>query len=285
MDTIEEEDPLQLNLWEGIVLAIVQGLTEFLPVSSSGHLVIVQSLFKGFEQPGVLFDVVLHFGTLLAVLFFLRREVVAIMKSLVPCAWGETETHEFGSVRATRNLAVSIVIATIVTGVIGITFEDAVHDLFTSVRTVTVALVITGILLFFSDKVKKGGRDEGQITFCDGAVIGLVQGLALIPGISRSGSTIAVGIFRGLKGETAARFSFLISMPAVLGATILELRYAAMVPVTTMIIYGVSMVVACITGFLTLRLLLFVISKRKLRAFAYYCWTLALVTFVVSCIK
>ena len=285
MDTIEEEDLLQLNLWEGIVLAIVQGLTEFLPVSSSGHLVIVQSLFKGFEQPGVLFDVVLHFGTLLAVLFFLRREVVAIMKSLVPRAWGETETHEFGSVRATRNLAVSIVIATIVTGVIGITFEDAVHDLFTSVRTVTVALVITGILLFFSDKVKKDGRDEGQITFCDGAVIGLVQGLALIPGISRSGSTIAVGIFRGLKGETAARFSFLISMPAVLGATILELRYAAMVPVTTMIIYGVSMVVACITGFLTLRLLLFVISKRKLRAFAYYCWTLALVTFVVSCIK
>ena len=267
------------------MLAIVQGLTEFLPVSSSGHLVIVQSLFKGFEQPGVLFDVMLHFGTLLAVLFFLRKEVVAILKSLVPRTWGGSEANEFVSVRAARTLAVSIVIATIVTGAIGIAFEDAIHDLFQSVRTVSVMLVITGLLLFFSDRVKNGERDEGKITYFDGAVIGLVQGLALIPGISRSGSTIAVGIFRGLKGETAARFSFLISMPAVLGATILELRYAAMVPAGTMIIYGVSMVVACITGFLTLRLLLFVISKRKLCAFAYYCWTLALVTFVVAFIQ
>jgi undecaprenyl-diphosphatase len=270
-----------LNLWEGIVLAIVQGLTEFLPVSSSGHLVIAQSLFNGFEQPGVLFDVMLHFGTLMAVAFFLRREIIAILKTLTPRAWigpdGKSEENIAG-----RKMALAVVMATIVTGIIGIAFEERIHALFQSVRTVSFMLVITGLLLFISDRVRKGEREEREITVLDGLLVGLVQGMALIPGISRSGSTIAMGIFRGLKGETAARFSFLVSMPAVLGATILELKYAAMVPAPTMLIYCISMVVAGITGFLTLEVLLFIISKRKLSAFAYYCWALALVTFFVT---
>ncbi|MCK9273651.1 MAG: undecaprenyl-diphosphate phosphatase [Syntrophales bacterium] len=268
-----------MSFWEGIILAIVQGLTEFLPVSSSGHLVIVQSLLSGFEQPGVLFDVMLHFGTLTAVLFFLRKEVIAIVKAFIP---GKSDKKTQNS--AERKIAYAVLIATVVTGSIGIAFEKQVHALFHSLHTVPFMLVITGILLFISDRIKSGERGDQEVTFLDGFLLGLVQGISLIPGISRSGSTIAAGIFRGLKGETAARFSFLISIPAILGAMILEMRYAMLVPAKIMLIYFISMIIAGITGFMTLKMLLYVISKRRLSLFAYYCWALALVTFSMAVI-
>ncbi|MBW2560225.1 MAG: undecaprenyl-diphosphate phosphatase [Deltaproteobacteria bacterium] len=258
-----------MNLWEAILLGTVQGLTEFLPVSSSGHLVIIQSLIKGFQQPGVLFDATLHFGTLLAVTFFLRKEILEILTALIPSGC--------------RKTAIYIIIATICTGTIGLLFEERIHLLFTSPQTVSFMLLITGVLLFISDRFQ-GRRVEKDMNITDSLVIGIVQAMALIPGISRSGSTIAFGIFRGLDGAAAARFSFLLSIPAVLGAVVLELKYVEAIPPPDMLIYLAGMAAAAVTGFLTLGLLLFVIRKRKLSIFAYYCWILGISTLIIRMI-
>jgi len=274
-----------LTLWEAILLGTVQGLTEFLPVSSSGHLVIIQSVIKGFQQPGVLFDATLHFGTLLAVLFFLRREILEILTSLIPSGWsaGSRENRDDERVSTGRKTALYIVIATICTGTIGLLFEERIHYLFTSPQTVSFMLLITGALLFISDRFQ-GSRVEKDMNITDSLVIGIVQAIALIPGVSRSGSTIAFGIFRGLSGSAAARFSFLLSIPAVLGAVVLELKYVEAVSSPDMLIYLAGMAAAAVTGFLTLRLLLFIIRKRRLSIFAYYCWILGISTLIIRLI-
>ena len=274
-----------MNLWEGALLGVIQGLTEFLPVSSSGHLVIVQSFIKGFQQPGVVFDVMLHVGTLLAVLVFLRREILDILISLIPVGWfhNSRRGHDSIDVRAGRKMALYIVTGTVFTGIIGLSSEEKIHHLFTSATTVSFMLLITGALLFMSDRFH-GNRLEKDMNIIDSVVIGIVQGISLIPGISRSGSTIAFGIFRGLDGQTAARFSFLLSIPAILGAVVLESKYIGMIPAGDIVVYFTGMIVAAVTGFLTLRLLLFIISKHKLSIFAYYCWILGISTLVIRVI-
>ncbi|MBW2648254.1 MAG: undecaprenyl-diphosphate phosphatase [Deltaproteobacteria bacterium] len=274
-----------MNLWEGILLGVIQGLTEFLPVSSSGHLVIAQSFIKGFQQPGVVFDVMLHFGTLLAVLVFLRREILDILISLMPVGWLHNSRRGTDSMRVHtgRKMALYIITGTIFTGVIGLSFEEKIHHLFTSATTVSFMLLITGALLFISDRFQ-GGRVEKDMNIIDSVVIGIVQGISLIPGISRSGSTIAFGIFRGLDGQTAARFSFLLSIPAILGAVVLESKYIGMIPPGDIVVYSAGMVVAAVTGFLTLGVLLFIIRKHKLSIFAYYCWILGIFTLIIRVI-
>ena len=272
-----------MNLWEGILLAVIQGLTEFLPVSSSGHLVIAQSFMDGFRQPGVLFDVMLHLGTLLAVSFFLRREILDILVSFVPVGWSRWGFDDARARRTGRKMALYIITATIVTGGIGLVFEERIHHLFTSAPAASCMLLITGVLLFLSDRFQ-GSRVEKDMNITDSVVIGIVQGMALIPGISRSGSTIAFGMFRGLDGPAAVRFSFLLSIPAVLGATVLELRYVGQISPGDLAIYLTGMVVAAVVGFLTLRLLLFVIRKRRLSIFAYYCWILGISTLIINVI-
>ncbi len=274
-----------MNLWEAILLGVIQGLTEFLPVSSSGHLVIVQSFIKGFQQPGVLFDVMLHFGTLLAVLVFFRKDILDILISLIPVGWLRNSKKDIDAmqVRSGRKMALYIITGTIFTGVIGLSCEDRIHHLFTSTTNVSFMLLVTGVLLFISDRFQ-GGRVEKDMNIVDSIVIGIVQGISLIPGISRSGSTIAFGIFRGLDGQTAARFSFLLSIPAILGAVVLESRYIGMIPSGDIAIYLAGMVIAAVTGFLTLRLLLFIIKKHKLSIFAYYCWILGISTLIIKII-
>ena len=274
-----------MNLWEAILLGVIQGLTEFLPVSSSGHLVIVQSFIKGFQQPGVLFDVMLHFGTLLAVLVFFRKDILDILISLIPVGWLRNSKRDIDAmqVRSGRKMALYIITGTIFTGVIGLSCEDRIHHLFTSTTNVSFMLLVTGVLLFISDRFQ-GGRVEKDMNIVDSIVIGIVQGISLIPGISRSGSTIAFGIFRGLDGQAAARFSFLLSIPAILGAVVLESRYIGMIPSGDIAIYLAGMVIAAVTGFLTLRLLLFIIKKHKLSIFAYYCWILGISTLIIKII-
>jgi undecaprenyl-diphosphatase len=272
-----------LSLWEGIVLGIVQGLTEFLPVSSSGHLVIAQSFIKGFHQEGVLFDVMVHLGTLLAVLFFLRYEIYTLAQSLLPRKWHPNpDTVDEGLISVGRRLVWLIIIGTIITGGIGILFKDYIHTVFESAEIAAIMLIITGCLLYFTDKVKKVERTEGDMNITDAIVIGLAQAVALMPGISRSGTTIAFGIFRKINGETAARFSFLLSIPAIVGATVLELGYVQSIPPGEMIVYTAGMASAAVTGFFALKLLFFMIKKRELRIFAYYCWIIAITTLIVK---
>jgi undecaprenyl-diphosphatase len=272
-----------VTLTEAIILGLVQGLTEPLPVSSSAHLVIIPALIPGFHQPSVLFDVVLHLGTLVAVIFFLRKDIAGIIASLLP----ETGLRSIlpavtGEERTTnRKLALLIIVATFLTGVIGVLFKDRIERLFESVETTAVMLCITGILLFLSDRVKKAEREKNAMNLTDGIVIGLVQAVALIPGISRSGSTITFGIFRGLRRETAARFSFLLSIPAIAGAAVLKAGDMTQIPAEDLIAMGAGFLPAAGTGFLALKLLFVVINRTGLGFFAYYCWCAGAATLIV----
>lgn len=276
-----------MSFWQGILLGIIQGLTELLPVSSSGHLVIAQSLLPNFHQPGVLFDVLLHLGTLSAVIFFLRKDITSILKALLP-PWRRQqplslfEHMDDSMIPERRRLAALILAATVITGIIGLSFQDQVHALFQSVEITAVGLLITGALLFFADRVRNASRSIEELSVTDSLVIGLVQGIAIMPGISRSGSTIAFGIYRGLSGEAAARFSFLISIPAILGAVILESRHYAGVNGSEIPAYIAGTAAAAIVGFLTLKFLFLMIRKRNLRFFGYYCWALGALTLAVK---
>ncbi len=268
-----------MSLWEGIILGVIQGLTEFLPVSSSGHLVIAQSFIKGFRQPGVLFDVMLHFGTLLAVIFFFRRDLYEIVKAIVP---KQPCNVDSSLISIKRKTAVLIVVGTVFTCVIGFAIKDRVHILFESVNVVAFMLLVTGFLLFVSDRIKNTSKFEKDMGITDSIVIGIVQGVALVPGISRSGSTIAFGIFRKLDRETAARFSFLLSIPAVIGAVILESRHMVFVSSGDLIIYLSGTFAALLTGFLSLKILFLIIKKRGLGIFAYYCWFVGITTLLFN---
>jgi undecaprenyl-diphosphatase len=271
-----------VTLAEAIILGVVQGLTEPLPVSSSAHLVIVPALIPGFHQPSVAFDVLLHLGTLLSVVFFLRREIGELFASLMP---GKAQDDPVpgtyaGEKAANRRMILWIMIATLLTGIIGVLFKDRIERLFESVETTACMLFITGIMLFLSDRVKTNQRRKEE-NLADGIVLGLVQAVALIPGISRSGSTIAFGIFRGLERKTSAKFSFLLSIPAIGGAVILKSADLLRLAAGDLPVLGAGFVAAAVTGFLSLKLLFAIINKTGLAPFAYYCWFAGAATLIV----
>jgi undecaprenyl-diphosphatase len=177
-----------------------------------------------------------------------------------------------GWVGTRRRFLLYLIVATAITGAIGLGFKDVIHELFESVELAASMLLVTGILLFLSDRVKNPVRTEAQMNLLDGIVIGVIQGIAVLPGISRSGSTITFGLFRGLEGETAARFSFLLSIPAIAGAAVLEARHAEAIPQDQIAVYAAGGLAAAVVAYLTLKFLFLVVRKRNLRFFAYYCW-------------
>jgi len=272
-----------MTVTEAVILGIVQGLTEPLPVSSSAHLVIVPALIPGFQQPDVAFDVLLHLGTLLAVVFFLRREIGELLFSLLPGQWPADNAPgaDPGEKAANRRMVLWLTVGTFLTGVSGILFKDRIERLFESVETTAFMLLITGLLLFLSDRVKANQRRKGEMNLTDGIVIGLVQAVALIPGISRSGSTITFGIFRGLERKTSATFSFLLSIPAISGAVLLKSAELLRLPASDLPALGAGFLAAAVTGFLSLKLLFAIINKTGLRLFAYYCWFVGAATLII----
>ncbi|MEI7903863.1 MAG: undecaprenyl-diphosphate phosphatase [Candidatus Firestonebacteria bacterium] len=243
-----------MSLIEAIILGIVQGLTEFIPVSSSGHLVILQNLFKDFNQPGVLFDSLLHLGTLTAVLYYFRLRLYEILTN--------------------KRLLLLIVIASVPTGIIGFVFKESFEKMFSNVRLVGAGLIVTGIVLFFSDRIKSGAKSSSKTTFIDALIIGVAQGIAIIPGISRSGATIVSGIYRKLDKQFAMEFSFLLSIPAITGAVILQLRHVAKNGAGSieLLPYICGFCAAAIVGYLTIRLVLNFLLQQKLYIFSIYLW-------------
>ncbi|WP_432823857.1 undecaprenyl-diphosphate phosphatase [Trichloromonas sp.] len=262
-----------MNLLHAIFLGLIQGLTEFLPVSSSGHLAIAQHFLPGFDQPGVLFDVMLHLGTMLAVILYFRREVENLLTS--PFRQGE-------DARLYRRLLTLLLAGSVPTAIIGLTFKDFFESLFENIPLVAVMLLVTGTLLFISEKFRRGRRKEGELNLVDALLVGTVQGCAIIPGISRSGSTIAALLLRGVDGETAARFSFLLALPAVFGAALLSLRHLQDIPAGEIPLYLAGTGVAFAAGMLSIHCLLAVIRRRRLFAFAVYCWLAGTVVFAIT---
>jgi undecaprenyl-diphosphatase len=272
-----------VSIIEAIILGVVQGLTEPLPVSSSAHLVIIPALIPGFHQPSVAFDVLLHLGTLLAVVFFLRRDIGPLLVSLLP---GSAQNNpatglDAGEKAANRRMVLWIMISTFLTGAIGVLCKDRIERLFESVEITACMLFITGILLFGSDRVKTNLRRKDDMNLKDAIVLGLVQAVALIPGISRSGSTITFGVFRGLERETAARFSFLLSIPAIGGAAILKSADLMRLTAGDLPALGAGFLTAAVTGFLSLKLLFVIINKTGLAPFAWYCWFIGSATLII----
>ncbi|MFH1269760.1 MAG: undecaprenyl-diphosphate phosphatase [Candidatus Omnitrophota bacterium] len=238
-----------------IILGIIQGLTEFLPVSSSGHLVIIQRLF-GMTEEAVAVSVALHLGTVLALVIFFFKDILNLFRNI--------------------KLMSYIVIVTLITGVIGISGKDFFERLFSSPRLVAVALIITGIILILTKRLMEKRRDTLNIK--DAFILGLTQGIAIIPGISRSGTTISTLLFRGLDRQTAFRFSFLASIPAVFGAVILEAKdigLACNIGAGNLVI---GFIFSLLTGLLSLGILKAILSKAKLHYFGYYCIIIAVIT-------
>jgi len=248
-----------MTLLQALFLGLLQGITEFLPISSSGHLAIAQHFLPGFRQPGVLFDVLLHVGTLMAVIIYLRREVGLILAAPFRREPGDDPYRRFLPL-------------IIIGSVIGLTFKDFVTPLFENIGVVAAMLVITGALLFVAERFRGGRRKAGELTMADALAAGLAQGMAILPGLSRSGATISVLLAKGVDGETAARFSFLLSLPAVAGAALFSLGDVEKVPPGDWPLYLAGAGVAFVSGLAAIHMLLAILRRGRLLAFALYCW-------------
>jgi len=247
-----------------IWLGVVQGLTEFLPVSSSGHLVIAQHFMSDFEQPGLTFDVVLHLGTLGAVLLYLRREVRLMLSGLRPGEMGVPG----------RRLIGFLVVGTLPAVVAAVVFRDAIEASFENLATVGVSLGITGAWLLLTSRWTGGSRPLDRLEPKDALVVGLCQSAALVPGISRSGSTIGAGLTMGLSHGTAARFSFLLSIPAILGAAVFNLRDAVAVSNDAWLGYVAGFSTAFAIGYIAIGIVIKFLESQRFHLFGYYCLVL-----------
>lgn len=277
-----------MSLFSAILLGLVQGITEFLPISSSGHLAIAEELlsFTGASNVPGFFDVLLHLGTLVAVFVAYWGDIKEMVLEFF-CGVRDLKNRSTPSpLPPARRLIVLIIMATLPLFVI-VPFKDTIEGLAGSLYFVSVALIATGCMLFFSDRVKKGRKTEKTATMKDALIVGLGQAIATCPGISRSGTTITVGCFVGYERSFAVRFSFLMSIPAILGANILSLKDALEAGIIwgDVPVYLVGVAVAALSGYACIRLLKMIAAKGKFGAFAYYCWAVGALTLVMTVVR
>ena len=247
-----------MPLFVAIVLGLIQGLTEFLPVSSSGHLVVAQHYLPGFLEAPLPFDVILHLGTLASLVIYFFRDIRDIVVSF----------FRFSDPGAAdnRRLGWLIVVGTIPAAVIGLCCKDWIETLFTNVRIVPYMFIVTAGLLFIGERLGRPKRQIRSMTMTDAVIIGLMQAVAIVPGISRSGSTIATGLTAGLEKDAAARFSFLLSIPAVLGAFILSLGDVTQISLS----FIIGAVIACLAGLAAIWLTFRFVVTKRLWVFSLY---------------
>jgi len=275
-----------LNLLQAILLGTIQGLTEFLPVSSSGHLVIFQHLF-GLKEAELFFDICLHAGTLIAVVAVFYRDIISILKTLVRAPRLAREAGGMKPLFATDEnirITVLILVGTIPTGLLGVLFHEIADQVFGNLPLVGLMLLITGTLLWVTRGAKTSGKPASGMTLLDSILIGIVQGLAILPGISRSGSTISAAILMGIDRETAGRYSFLLSIPAIMGAMAMSFESGLMEQSSAPLaaIAGGTLA-AVLVGYLALLFLLRVIKHGKFYMFSPYCWIVGVLALALSC--
>ena len=268
------------------LLGLVQGLAEFLPISSSGHLSIAQNLLGLNTEIPEFFDVLLHLGTLVAVFVAYWRDICDMVAELIHGVGDLVHGTTPRQVPPARRLILLIIVGTLPLFIL-LPIHKQVQALSNNMVFIGAALVVTGFLLFACDLVRKGKKTERTATIADVLVVGLGQAIATLPGISRSGMTITTGCFMGFERKFAVRFSFLLSIPAVLGANILSLKDAldagiiwAEVPM-----YVVGVITSAVVGYACIRLLRLVAEKGRFGAFAYYCWAVGLLTLLLNAIK
>ena len=264
-----EQGPLTVGLGVAVVLGLLQGLTEFLPVSSSGHLALAQSLIPGFRQPGVLFDAMLHVGTASAVVWFERRQIVQ---------WSKAAEG--------RRLLGLIVMATLATALAGFSLKEVATSAFYRPILVGAALILTGLVVASTRFTPGGSSSERDMTWKQGLLIGIAQGVAVVPGLSRSGFTIAAGLGVGLERAWVARFSFLLGVPAIAGVALFELApHRSELQAATpgfWLACLVGAVAAAVSGYVALKIVLRTVSSRIFHRFAWYCIPLGMLVLVLS---
>lgn len=276
-----------------ILMGLIQGVAEFLPISSSGHLTLFQAFFgmENIEEQHMFFTVLLHLGTLVSVCIVYRRDIVEMIREFflgIGALFSKRPDRR--PPPPARRLVMLIIVGTLPLFVM-VLLKDAVESLFSSAIPVSCMLILTGFILFFSDRMARGRKTARSATVADALLVGCAQAVAIIPGVSRSGATISAGMLRGFDRNFAVRFSFLLSLPAILGANILELKDAvtaadfstAVAPLLP--VYLVGVLVAAVVGYFAIRLVKALANQGKFGKFAYYCWGVGAVSLIAGIIK
>ena len=283
-----------MSLFEAILQGIIQGLAEFLPISSSGHLAIFQEVFD-INSIGMVFDVMLHFGTLLAIcvafwsdVVNLFKEGIAIVRDFIINVFvffrnigksdKKKQSYKKMVISPYRKFVMLVIVSTIPTGILGILLEELITKASTSLLIVGICLLITGVLLLISDRLPSGKKNAKNISYKEAGFVGIVQGFATLPGISRSGSTITACLLCGFDKSFAVKYSFIMSIPAVLGATILELKDFGSLSIsgTEISHYIIGTLIAAVIGYICIKTMLVLIRGKKYKYFSYYCFMMGI---------
>ena len=262
-----------MEILKAAFLGIVQGATEFLPVSSSGHLVLGSKLLN-FQEQGVVFDVFVHLGTLLSVILVFRKD----LRKMIVAPFLMVQGNKDPEVIDHFHLGFYVTLATIPIVIIGLLINGYIDQIFKSELIVYCMLIVTGVLMMTTFRIKERGK---KVNWWRALVIGLAQSIAILPGLSRSGSTIFAGMALGINRDTAAKFAFLMSIPEILGAVVLKFGELVQTSSSTsgLIIVAVGTVTAAVSGYFSIVLLLDLIKRNRLRMFGYYCFGVALLGF------
>ena len=272
-----------MDIIQGIIIGIVQGLTEFLPVSSSAHLVFIQKILG--VQSSLAFDTFLHLGTLIAVMWFFRYDIYKMilswLSSIRDILRGRFREGFYSD--PYKRLAWYVILATIPVGIVGVLFEDSVDSLFAGALYVPAFfLFVTGTILYLSQRMTSGEINYNTITKKEALFMGLGQACAILPGLSRSGTTIAAGLTIGLNKEFAAKFSFILSIPAILGAFLLQAKDIGSAMDANFLPVFLGFIASIIAGYAAIKWMLDLIQNKSLDIFAYYCWVIGILVFMGS---
>jgi len=285
-----------IELLQSVFLGVVQGVAEFLPVSSSGHLAIFKNIF-GMEDVGVSFDVLLHIGTLIAVFIVYWKDIISLISDGIGIIIDffanigifinnrvveEKKAYRKVICNGYRKFAMLVVVSTIPTGIIGLLGEELIDQASATLIVPGVCLLITGTLLLISDSLPDGKKVPKTTSYGNAIFIGIAQGIATLPGISRSGTSITAELACGLKRDFAVKYSFIMSIPAILGAAVLKLKDFGSEGLGgyTMFTYAVGMLVSAIVGYICIKTMLVVVRNKKFKYFAYYCYAVGVVAII-----
>lgn len=285
-----------MSLLEAILMGLIQGITEFLPVSSSGHLALFQIAFD-LDEVGLLFDCLLHFGTLLAVFAVYYRDIwkmicegFALLGDFFANI-GVAFARLFGNkekryrrviCNGYRKFDMLVIVSTIPTGIIGVVASDLIELASTILLVPGICLLITSILLFIADRCKEGHKTPKHVSYTNAFVIGICQGIATMPGISRSGTTITACLLSGFDRKFAVKYSFIMSIPAILGSVVLQVFEIKQLDIgtTQWIYYGIGTLVAAVVGYICIKIMLYVVKEKKYTFFSIYCLIVGMISIV-----
>jgi undecaprenyl-diphosphatase len=286
-----------MTLINAILMGIIQGVAEFLPISSSGHLAIFKGIFNINTDTGLMFDVLLHLGTLVAIFIAFWKDIkelivegfsiiglffVNIGIGFSKLLHGNNKAYKRIITTPYRRFVMLVIVSTIPTGILGVLFQNLIEYADATLLIPGLFLILTGILLTIADKVKVGKKNEKDATYKEAGLIGLAQGIATMPGLSRSGTTITACLLCGFEKDFAVKYSFIMSIPAVLGSVVLVLKDYTQVTVTRidMVNYFVGTVIACVVGYICIKTMLVIVRGKKFKYFAYYCFIIGLIAVI-----